>query len=66
MVYDNAKAALKESGLTYRAVGIQLGYPAGTARQKVYEELNGKRPPSLELMQKVSELTGREQSWLFF
>ena len=53
-VTEKAKQLLKESSLTYEEVGIRMGYPLESARQNVWNFLNGKNP-SMAMVKRFAE-----------
>ncbi len=52
------KAALK-SGLTYREMGVRMGYPQKSARQAVWNFLNRKNP-SVATLKRFAKAIGVE------
>lgn len=58
-VTDKARRLLKESGLTYKEVGIRMGFPPESAKQNVYCFLQGPNP-SFAMVKKFAEALGVE------
>jgi transcriptional regulator with XRE-family HTH domain len=51
VVMQKARRLIQESGLTYREVGIRMGYPPESARQSVNQFL-GSTNPSVAMLLK--------------
>jgi transcriptional regulator with XRE-family HTH domain len=43
-VLERAKRAVKKSGLTYREIGVRMGYPPESAKSSVGQFLNSTNP----------------------
>ena len=48
-ILEKAKRLAQESGLTYQEIGVRMGYPPKSARQAVWNFLNGKNPSVAKL-----------------
>lgn len=58
-VLQNARLAAQQSGLSYRQIGVRMGYPPASARQVVWNFLN--RPnTSVAKLKRFAEAVGVE------
>ena len=62
VILKKAKLRAKQSGLSYRQIGVKMGYPPASARQSVSQFLNGANSSLETLLRfcKAIELDPRE------
>lgn len=53
-ILEKAKQLVRESGLTYKQIGLRMSYPEESARQSVSQFLNSTNP-SIEMLKRFAE-----------